>query len=226
MAKVGAVLDTGADIILLQDLRLNSSLNTTRSEAFENAFQTSTACNSTGMGATPFHIFTNSPSTKRGVAVVIKKNNEITDAQLIYKQGDGNAIGVKVEYTYGQLVIYSIYGPNSRDDAFYEDLGKEVTRARKSGDGLLVIGGDWNVVPSGLPPQVNPDLIDCGAEPNPINADAVREIMEANNLEDLYRIRHAEQRAYTFKHFSGRRVARSRLDFFLTSRQRLDPRKP
>lgn len=70
---------------------------------------------------------------KRRVSIIVKKSKEIKSVELIYTQKDGNAIGVKISYDYGPLVIYSVYGPNSQDVAFLRELGREIARARSDG---------------------------------------------------------------------------------------------
>lgn len=132
--------------------------------------------------------------------------------------------GVLVEHTHGKICIFCVYGPNGTDEKFFSDLDKKLETLDKNA--MVVVGGDWNLVLSNLPLAANPDLIDCQSVPNEANAAVVRDLIARNSLEDMYRMENPNGGAYTYKHFSGRRPAKSRLDFFLTYSIGADPRRP
>lgn len=221
---MAALLEQRANVYLVQDLRLNESHNGCQRDVFVNAIQNNTLNSGSNETKSPFWIFTNSPDTRRGVTIVIKKTPEIKSVELCFKDEEGNAILVRMHLTYGDITIISIYGPNETNKEFFKKVAEQVRTIKKNE--LLVLGGDWNVVPSNLPVGANPDLINSLSVPNEANAARVRGLISEHNLVDTYRILNNPGKAYTFKHFSGNRMAKLRLDFFLTKEMRYDDRVP
>ena len=220
-AKLGAVLSQGNDIIMLQDLRLNEG---------QDNFKKNMLAKAINEIKSPFAnnswLFTNSPKNNRGVCIIIKKQNCILNSNIVHQDLLGNLLILKITFNFGILYLANIYGPNEQNKTFYEHLSKTITNLNDNELGLVIAAGDWNCVMSDLPLNINPDLIDCKSIPNSANGDGLRKLAETNGLYDIYRINNAGTKAYTFKHFSGNRKARSRLDFFLISKLSNDIRKP
>jgi exonuclease III len=129
-AKIVSILAWVTEIIFLCDIRLNGR-HAAISDALRNTYK----------------IYYHSSMNKRGVAVLIKND---LDLQVLeeFRDTEENAIILRVRLRGIELLIGSVYGPNTNQFLLYDFLQVTLNRWR----GLpTVLGGDWNAKFSNLP---------------------------------------------------------------------------
>ena len=141
----------------------------------------------------------------RGVAILTNKVDiEYSD---VIKDTQGNFIVAKilVNKVY-QLLLINIYAPNHDDPAFFDKIDDVID----NNDLPVVIAGDWNLVL-----DQDQDTYGYRRVNNPKARSKVLEIMRRRNLIDVYRIRHMNEKRYTWRVVNPE-IKQARLDFFLT----------
>ncbi len=204
-SKLEAITSTKSDIILLSDIRMVNSKGVKGSERIRRYLRDNRN------RAYDFHY--NSTSNGRGVAILIAMSLN-TIVNRIWRDQAENILVMDISLNGCDITVGSIYGPNNTGREFYRYLnlaiGESVGRYK-------VIGGDWNTVLDPLPVQHNIDVINMAAVPNPANSNLLREMCEAKDLCDPYRVLYPTKRDYSYTPFGDTRKNRSRLDFFLIS---------
>ncbi len=148
-------------------------------------------------------------SNARGVAVLFNNNFEY---KVLKKKQDteGNYIilNVEIEKKF-VLTLVNIYGPNSDDPEFYEDILIETVDME--GDHTIICA-DWNLVQ-----DFQLDCHNYVAQNNIQAVEAVCELKHHLNLVDPWRIYNPNLRRYTW--FRRNPIKKARLDFFLISEE-------
>jgi exonuclease III len=85
-----------------------------------------------------------------------------------------------------------------------------------------VLGGDWNAVFSDFPLNINPDIFSMRAVPSTARTEIILQLCEEYELTDPYRMLQPDGRDYTYVPASVLRQNRSRIDFFLMSKNMLN----
>jgi exonuclease III len=155
---------------------------------------------------------------KRGVGVLIKSSlsHDILD---IRRSQDENILLLHARVKGTEIVIVSIYGPNSNDPGFFaalQDLLREFSNLP------VILGGDWNCTYSTEPLAFNIDCLNMNRVPNLNHSVKVREICDNFGLSDPYRFLNPEKKDFTFVPRSVTQQNKSRIDFFLISDSLID----
>jgi hypothetical protein len=134
---------------------------------------------------------------------------------LLYSDDDDNQLLVKCLIQDQTVILASIYGPNGTDPIFFSNLSNNF---RSLGDFPIVVGGDWNTTYSGLPLAANPDIINMANLPNHPNCKSLSALSRNKKLIDPFRLLWPDRLDYSYTPRDVTRLNRSRLDFFLISR--------
>ncbi len=195
-AKIVSILDLGTDIIFLSDTRLNG-----RHKSIMDAFRAK------------YRMYYHSSTNRRGVAVLIRND---LDIQVLDELRDTqeNALLLRVTIRDEQLIIGSVYGPNTYEFALFDFLQD---RLRRWIGVPIILGGDWNATLSNLPLNVNPDVFSMRAVPSTARTNRILQLCDEFSLADPYRSLHPDERDYTYIPSGVLRTNRSRIDYFLVS---------
>jgi len=104
-----------------------------------------------------------STQSKRGVAILIKKSTGVSILETIADREENYLLAKIITAEGKTIVVGAVYGPNTADRQFFVNLTRDI---RTLGDYPRIVGGDWNVVPSSEPIQVNIDCYQMNAVPN------------------------------------------------------------
>jgi len=204
--KIAAITGTGADIIFLSDVRLSKA---DIKDDIAKFFLLSTA--------KQYQSFFNSTGPRRGVGILVSKQLDYT-VDFVMKDKTENIIGVFLSFGQEKVGLIGIYGPNTNDMNFFQDLDKMLERGK---DYTLVLGGDWNLTYSTGTGTENIDIFNMNNAPSQVRSMRLQAMCERRALVDPYRAISPEARDYTYvPRTQGRN--RSRLDFFLISLILLD----
>jgi exonuclease III len=205
LKKIFGVVKLKSDIILLSDVRLsNRNLVSSKSDI------TAILRNNQFGSYTPYF---NSSSNKRGVGILF--NNSFSfSVEEERADEEENYLLSKVTIKGKTYIIGSIYGPNNHNAAFFSNLERSI---RSLGDFPIILGGDWNLLYSNLPVEINPDCINMANVPNHRHTELLSELCNNLDLLDPFRALYPDKKMFTFSpRFVGARN-KSRLDFFLIS---------
>ena len=150
-------------------------------------------------------------SNSRGVAILLSSNFEY-QVLSFKKDTGGNFVNVLLKLSTMTLNLTSLYGPNSDNPNFFNQIQNLV--ASESGD-YDIICGDFNLV---LNPHM--DTFNYKHINNPNARQKVLNMIDDLNLSDIYRQFHPTTRRYTWRRKNP--VKQARLDFFLASSSILD----
>jgi exonuclease III len=193
--KVAAILALQTTIIFLSDIRLN-----TDNVTFNNVF------------SPRYEMYHNATSNKRGVGILISQSLQYTVIQEI-KDANNNILILRLNVCGSEIIVASIYGPNSNDKAFFTDLRQFLITYE---DKPIICAGDWNATYSTQDGPGNIDIINMPNPPSLLRSQWLAEICELCNLSDPFRVLHYNKKEFTFVPRAGT-CNRSRLDFFLIS---------
>jgi exonuclease III len=195
--KIVSIMDLDKDIILLSDLRLLSLHNV---KILEDQFRFR------------YRLLVHSTKAKRGVAILIKNNVDLTIISE-FRDNDENILLLLCSISGTEFLIGSIYGSNTDDTPFFEDLDNFLDTVHCDN---IILGGDWNTTLSSLPVEANPDVFKMKKIPSKKRTDTLNDIIDKFNLLDIFRLLHGNRRDYTYLPYSNK-TNRSRLDYFLVS---------
>ena len=152
-------------------------------------------------------MFNSFSSQARGVAIFLKKDNP---AKIVDKFCDenGNLLAIGIIYEEKKILLECLYGPNQDSPEFYTDLA-----FRKINDwspDFSIFAGDFNVV---LDPSIDTKNYQQINNPNAMRA--LKDQIQQNNLIDIWRELHPDQRTFTWQKYNENK--QSRLDYFLIS---------
>lgn len=196
------ILSTRADVVLLQDIRLDS--------AGCSQLQQVISFNQFGN----YDLYSNSNRNNgRGVCILLKKSLDIEIVNSIWSN-DNNFIILDTLYKGKPLAFASIYGPTQQSDPdFFVNFYSYVTNLQH---GNIIIGGDFNTVLCTKEPKSNIDLHNALTFPNKLHSVELNRLMSINALNDPYRLLYPTRKDFSYTPFGGRDY-KSRLDFFLVS---------
>jgi hypothetical protein len=81
----------------------------------------------------------------------------------------------------------------------------------------VIVGGDWNLTPSNLPVDLNPDCCDMGSLPNLRHTEYFNTLCTNLNLVDIYRFLHPTTTDFSYITRAAAASNKSRIDFFVVS---------
>ena len=107
------------------------------------------------------------------------------------------------------IAACNLYAHNCDNPEFFNQLYEEIIRLQAT---YVVIGGDWNLTLN--------EVLDrkSGREPHIQAQKAVKAIMHAENLVDVWRDSHDKDRVFSWVKNVACHAAWSRIDFFLVSK--------
>jgi exonuclease III len=219
--KMNAILNIKADIIMLCDTRCKN-----KSNIIENYVQ----CTEFGN----YKIITNSQLSKRGVALLYKDSLDFTITDF-YKSDCQNILLVNGVLNGLDVCLGSIYGPTDANDPdFFDNLRAKLVSF--AANRTFIIGGDNNALTSTLAPSLNPhdsldntkrydnnnpDILNMHNIPNPRHSQQIVDGIADEFWFDPFRFQNKNKRDYSFIPRGGLKMNRSRIDFFLISKNLL-----
>ena len=130
----------------------------------------------------------------KGVLIGISNRlDDISEVKKIYSDEDGRILGVSIIVDEVKYNLWNVYAPNDESDrkAFFEQVNNIIETYSIQGHTLL--GGDFNTV-------LNPSLDKIGGNvPNPMCADVLTTMLNEYDLTDIWRMRHGEEKRFTWK---------------------------
>jgi exonuclease III len=203
--KMDAICNLDADIILLSDIRLGQMNNKSATHKINSTLLKSRLRN---------HQFLfNLSMNKRGVAILITKKIK-TEIIEEFRDQNENILHIKANLNGAELVLGSIYGPNTTDREFYRNIDTFLNRHRNL---PVVFGGDWNTTWDNSPADANIDILGMARTPNMVNGGLLRDLAERHGLTDPFRVLNPNKQSFSYKPFGNSRLNKSRLDFFVIS---------
>jgi exonuclease III len=200
-----AVCNLGGDIIFLSDIRMGQLNNTSASTKIQTTLLKSKLRN---------HEFLyNSSMNKRGVAILINKNIQ-TEIIETFKDQQENILLIKCKLNGSEIILGSIYGPNTTDREFYNNIDNYLTRNPNT---PVVLGGAWNTTWNNSLPETNLDIMGMARTPNMANGRLLRLLSDKHSLTDPFRVLFPDRLTFTYHPFGQIRQNKSRLDFFVIS---------
>ena len=146
----------------------------------------------------------------RGVAILTKNIDVTFSETCIDDRGNFIITKARIRDTVDCCLV-NVYGPNSDEPDFYENLAKKLNRLVGEENMPIIIAGDFN-----LTLNQSMDNFNYRRENNPRARESVKNMMSANGLIDIYRERNPESRRYTWR-VGNPVVKQARLDMFLIS---------
>ena len=159
----------------------------------------------------------NSTTSNRGVGILIKR--ELLNCFNILntvKDIENNYILIDVEYNGSRFTAGSVYGANTNEGLpMYDSLQEKITGL---GNRDIILGGDWNATFDNKNVNENLDVLNMVNIPSLRRSNRILEMCTALDLTDPYRIIYPLTREFTFTPHGVDQINRSRLDFFLISK--------
>lgn len=152
--------------------------------------------------------FSHGTSNARGVAILFSRN---LNFQLINTKPDleGRALEIRIQVEETELTLVNVYAPNDDNPNFFQAVFKSLTQIDPK---EIILGGDMNLV---LDLELDKDGGRCVTH---CNAQRVlKAYMQELNLIDAWRLRHPEDKVFTWRGKRGNEDIRVRLDYFLVS---------
>ena len=137
----------------------------------------------------------------------MKKDNT---AKILDKfcDDDGNILAILIEFEGKRILMECIYGPNADSPAFYSESA--FCKILDWQPEFSIIAGDFNIALNH-----NKDTKNYIHENNPNAREALKNEIEQNNLIDIWRELHPDDKTFTWHKFNENK--QSRLDYFLVS---------
>lgn len=135
---------------------------------------------------------THGSNHSRGALIGIKNTVDAKCVQ-IYDDNEGRLIGVQIDLCDSRYYLWNIYAPNNVNDRkqFLCNMSNIINEL--STDGHTIIGGDFNTV-------LNPEIDKIGGvKPNPACANIINNFINDNELIDIWRAKHGQEKRYTWK---------------------------
>jgi exonuclease III len=206
--KVHGITKLATDIIFLSDIRLSNRSGISQSEEFKKHFQLNMYDG--------YDCFFNSSMNKRGVAVLINKKISYSVLDQI-ADPEENYLILKTTFDGEQIGLCSIYGPNTLCENFFESLKNNLMLISGNNSVPIVVGGDWNCMPSVDPVPVNIDIFNMQELPNRRHSELLLELCAYMNLCEPYRVLNFNSKDYSYVPRCDAKSNWSRIDFFLVS---------
>ena len=186
--------ETKSHIICLQDTHLNEA----DTKDFKKVF-----------GGT-FYLHGRTTNS-RGVAVLFANNFDFK-INTVHKDKDGNYLNLQIEMYNLKINLITIYAPNVDNPNFFRTIENLILHSDAD---YNLLCGDFNLV---LDPSK--DAFNYHKINNPNSRQSVLEIMNANNLIDIFRLCHPNDKRYTWRRKNP--IKQARLDYFLISNSMFD----
>jgi exonuclease III len=184
--KIYGIVKLKTDIIFLSDIRLCNRAGIADMQSLCNTLFINPYCS--------YKIIHNSHKNSRGVAILYKNDLNLTVLQEA-RDDDDNQLLVKCLIQNHTVILASIYGPNSTDPIFFNNLSNNI---HSLGDYPIVVGGDWNTTYSGLPLAANPDIINMASLPNHPNCKSLSALCRNKKLIDPFRMLWPDRLDYSY----------------------------
>jgi len=208
--KILAIVKGGNDIIFLSDLRLNSRIQHVACSELIKTFYLH-----------GYKFIHNSTISSRGVGILIHR--KVLDNIIVHsinRDVNCNYILLDIEFKTDRYTIGSVYGANTNDGVtMYTDLERDILAFKNT---KIILGGDWNATWCLDEVERNIDILNMVNVPSVRRSRAIRNMCENLCVTDPYRIFYPETREYTFTPSGLNQLNRSRLDFFLVSKNLCD----
>lgn len=151
-------------------------------------------------------IFNSYKSNARGVCIMFNNNFEF-QIHKIKKDGEGNLLAVDLTVEETRVTLVNIYGPNSDQPGFYENIRNMFLELDNE---YFILCGDFNLV-------LNPDIDTYNyiSINNPKAREKLLEIMDDLQLVDYYRVLNPGKKIFTWRKKTP--LKQSRLDYILIS---------
>ena len=135
--------------------------------------------------------FSHGASNSRGVAILIKKNEEIKIDKICHKvQGQVLLIELSVEGI--KYCLVNVYSPNNDDHDFIEKFFLETLG--RSREDHLIMAGDWNAILSNELDKLG----GAAQHANKYYQSFINSIISDYGLSDIFRLLKGNERKYTF----------------------------
>jgi hypothetical protein len=149
------------------------------------------------------------------VGILINNNLNCTFSEEdTRRDAEENILLARIRINGKTVILGSVYGPNNVCQNFFNNLEH---LANSLGDWPAIIGGDWNLTPSSLPVELNPDCLGMAALPNATHSEQFINLCTNMQLNDAYRYFHPTERNFSYIPRSVNAVNKSRIDFFAVS---------
>ncbi len=205
--KIAAFTRSSSDKIFLCDTRLHSSKQSAALHDVEKKLYF--------LGYKFLH---NSQTSSRGTAILISRRLSCTILDT-FNDIDGNILLLKIRIRDITITLGSIYGPNNDDMDFFDTLDEQI---RLFNSDYTILGGDWNATMDPRNSDSNIDTLNTAGIPSQRRSNRLIKLCQDNNLGDPFRHFYPDKREFTYIPFPAASVNRSRLDFFLISKQLLN----
>jgi exonuclease III len=203
--KIYGIAKLKTDVIFLSDIRMSNKNLVSSFDEIKQKF----LCNP----YENYKFYANSSRNNRGVGILIKASLNL-DILEEYKSEDENLLLLRVNLKGTELILISIYGPNSNNRNFFNTLSTKIAQYSET---LIITGGDWNCTYSSNPLERNIDCLNMRRLPNVMHSGLLNDICDNFNVSDPFRYLYPEKREYSYVPRSVNNVNKSRLDFFIIS---------
>ena len=155
--------------------------------------------------------FSHGTSSSRGTLIAF---SEGLDFKIKKEDIDnkGRYIILEVEIQKKPYVLINYYAPNLETEqvSVLNDILRKLTNFEMSDDAKIIFGGDFNMI---LNLKLDADGGNPGLKSNSINV--LNKILSENDLIDIWRVRHPEERRFTWRKKTP--LLQRRLDYFFLS---------
>lgn len=153
-------------------------------------------------------IFNHGTNFSKGVAVLFQRGLPFK-TDIIWRDLDGRYIVLEINLNDFKFVIANIYGPNQDRPEFFINLFDTIEK--RENDSML-LGGDFN---ASLNPEM--DLYNHSGSMHVKKREVINEYMELKDLRDVWRLKHPQDKVFTWRKPNVNQLIMSRLDYFLVS---------
>jgi exonuclease III len=201
--KLYGIAKLRTDIIFMSDVRICGKNLVSGSDDIKRIFLN----NPYGS----YDTYLNSTSNKRGVGILIKRKCNVSVLQRV-ADPEENFLLLEAVLAGKKCILGSIYGPNTTNQAFFQNLTHEILTLDCPN---IILAGDRNCTISLDPARTNIDCLNMADIPNRTHSLLLYEMCELLNLSDPFRTLKPNAREYTYVPRSINAINRSRIDFFL-----------
>jgi exonuclease III len=203
--KICGITKLKSDVIFVSDIRVSnknlvSSGNDLIHQFLNNPYE-------------KYDFFYNSTKNRRGTGILFKKNCNYDILEQRASE-DENILLLRVNLKNTEVVLVSIYGPNSNDVNFFNVLSEWLHDFQNL---PIIVGGDWNATYCNNTIENNIDCINMTRPPNLLHSNKIQEMCENFNLMDPYRTLYPDTKDFTYVPRNVNCLNKSRIDFFLIS---------
>ncbi len=135
-----------------------------------------------------------------------------------FRDIDGNILMLNITVQGKQMTLGSVYGPNNDDENFFVTISDTCRRYRNDS---IILGGDWNTTFDGNPVRINIDTLNMADIPSKRRSKWLKNLCDNNELTYPYRHFYPDRLEFTYIPNANAQTNRSRLDFYLVSKNLL-----